>query len=106
MRFAKKMDGLKLFKRNEYLTTQQVQSFFSRMVAKCHYDQGELSAPDIMAAEEQRQMDVTRQAILQEVQLWDPIVCDNLDFCALYREKRLKQLSTAILCIVCNYFDV
>lgn len=28
MRFAKKMDGSKLFKRDEYLTTQQVQSFF------------------------------------------------------------------------------
>ena len=106
MRFAKKMDGSKLFKRDEYLTTQQVQSFFSRMAAKCRYDQGELSAPDIMAAEEQQQMDVTRQAILQEVQLRHPIVYDNLDICALYKEKRLKQLSIAMLRIVCNYFDI
>lgn len=106
MRFAKKMDGSKLFKRDEYLTTQQVQSFFSRMAAKCRYDQGDLSAPDIVAAEEQQQMDVTRQAILQEVQLRHPIVYDNLDICALYKEKRLKQLSIAMLRIVCNYFDV
>ena len=76
------------------------------MVAKCCYDQGELSVPDIMAAEEQQQMDVTRQAILQEVQLRQPIVYDNLDICALYKEKRLKQLSIDMLCILCNYFDM
>ena len=80
--------------------------FFFRMAAKCRYDKGELSAPDIMAAEEQQQMDVTRQAILQEVQLRHPIVYDNLDICALYKEKRLKQLSIAMLRIVCNYFDI
>ena len=106
MRFAKKINGSKLFKRDEYLTTQQVQSFFSRMAVKCRYDQGDLSVPDIMAAEEQQQMDVTRQAILQEVQLRHPIVYDNLDICALYKEKRLKQLSIAMLRIVCNYFDI
>ena len=74
MRFAKKMDGSKLFKRDEYLTTQQVQCFFSRTAAKCRCYQGELSAPDIMAAEEQQQMDDTREAILQEVQLQLPIL--------------------------------
>ena len=79
------------------------------MVAKCCYDQGELSVPDIMAAEEQQQTDVTRQAILQEVQLRQPIVYDkydNLDICALYKEKRLKHLSIDMLRILCNYFDM
>ena len=106
MRFAKKMDGSKLFKRDEYLTTQQVQSYFSRMAAKCRYDQDDLSVPDITAAEEQQQMDVARQAILQEVQLRHPIVYDNLDICSLYKEKQLKQLSIAMLRVVCNYFDI
>ena len=76
------------------------------MVAKCRYDQGELSVPDIMAVEEQQEMDVTQQAILQEIQLWQPIVYDNLDICALYKEKRLKQLSIDMLRILCNYFDM
>jgi len=101
MRFAKKMDGSKLFKRDEYLTSQQVQSYFSRMAAKCRYDQDDLSVPDITAAEEQQQMDVARQAILQEVQLRHPIVYDNLDICALYKGKRLKQLSIVMLFISC-----
>ena len=106
MRFAKKMDCSKLFNRDEYLTMQQVQSFLSRMAAKCRYDQGDLSVPDIMAAEEQQQMDITRQAILQEVQLRHPIVYDSLNISTLYKEKRLKQLTIAMLRIVCNYFDV
>ena len=59
-----------------------------------------------MAIEEQQQMDVTRQGILQEVQLRHPIVYDNLDIWALYKEKRLKQLSIAMLRIVRNYFDL
>ena len=59
-----------------------------------------------MAAEEQQQTDVTRQAILQEVQVRQPIVYDNLDICALYKEKRLKQLSIDMLRILCNYFDM
>ena len=93
MRFAKKMNGSKLLKRDEYLGKQQVQSFFSRMAAKSHHDQGDLSAPDVTVAEEQQQMDVTQQAILQEVQLQHPIAYDNLDICAMYQEKWLKQLS-------------
>ena len=92
--------------RTEYLTTQQVQSFFfSRMAAKCRYDQDDLSKPDITAAEEQQQMDVARQAIRQ-VQLRHPIVHDNLDICSLYKEKRLNQLNIAMLRVVCNYFDI
>ena len=83
-----------------------MQSFFSNMAAKSRYDQGELSAPDIMAAEEQQEMDVTRQTILQAVYLQHPIVYDKLDICALYKEKRLKQLSIAMLRIVCSYFDI
>lgn len=57
-------------------------------------------------SEEQQPIDVTRQAILQEVQLRHPIVYDNLDICALYKEKRLKQFSVAMLCIASNYFDI
>jgi len=51
-------------------------------------------------------MDVARQAILQEVPLQHPIVYDYLDICALYKGKRLKQLSIAMPSIVCNYFDI
>ncbi|KAL9969945.1 hypothetical protein ACROYT_G022231 [Oculina patagonica] len=61
---------------------------------------------DIRAAEEKQMMDDTRQAILEQVQLRHPIVYDNLDICAMYREKRLKQLSIAMLNTVCIYFDI
>lgn len=106
MRFAKKMDGSRLFKREEYLSPQQVQSFFSRMAARSRQDHGDLSEADITAAQDEQLFDDTRQAILQQVQLRHPIVYDNLDICALYRGKRLKQLSIAMLNTICDYFDM
>lgn len=107
MRFAKKIDGSKLFKRDEYLSPQQIQSFFSRLAAKSRRDQAsDVSEPDVIAAQEQQMMDATRQGILHQVQLRHPIVYDNLDICALYKGKRLRQLSIAMLSTVCNYFDI
>ena len=107
MRFAKRMDGSKLFKRDEYLSPQQVQSFFSRMAAKSRHDQaGDFSESDVIVAEEQQMMDATRQVILEQVQLRHPIVYGNFNICALYKEKRLKQLSIAMLSTICSYFDI
>lgn len=106
MRFARKMDGTKRFKSDEYLSAQQIQGFFSRMAAKLRHGQLDLLEEDIRAAEEEQMMDDTRQAILDQVQLRHPIVYDNLDICALYREKRLNKLSIAMLITVCNYFDI
>ena len=37
MRFAKKADGSRLFTSGEFLTTQQVQSFFSRLASKLRH---------------------------------------------------------------------
>lgn len=105
MRFAKKMDGSKLFKRNEYLSPQQIQSYFSRMAAKSR--QGDLSETDVLAAQDELMLDATRQDILDQVQLHHPIVYDNLDICAMHKGKRLKdQLSIAMLSTICEYFDI
>lgn len=106
MRFAKSIDGTKLFKSDEYLSAQQIQGFFSRMAAKLRHGQCDLLEADIIAAEEQQMLDVTRQTILEQVQLRHPVVYDNLDICALYKGKRLKQLSISMLSTVCNYFDI
>ncbi|XP_078349668.1 uncharacterized protein LOC144634549 [Oculina patagonica] len=106
MRFARKMDGTKRFKSDDYLSAQQIQGFFSRMAAKLRHGELDLLEEDIRAAEEEQMMDDTRQAILEQVQLRHPIVYDTLDICAMYREKRLKQLSIAMLNTVCIYFDI
>ena len=52
--------------RREFHHAASAVFFFSKMVAKFRYQQGDLSELDITAAEDQQQMDVTRQAILQE----------------------------------------
>ena len=76
------------------------------MAARSRQDHGDLSEADITAAQDEQLFDDTRQAILQQVQLRHPIVYDNLDICALYRGKRLKQLSIAMLNTICDYFDM
>ena len=91
MRFAKNMDGTKLFSRDEYLNHQQIQPFFSRMAARSR--QGDLPEQDITAVQDQQMLDATRQEILDQVQLCHPIVYDNLDIWAMHKGKRLKQLS-------------
>ena len=92
MRVAKTVGGSHLLNRDEYVSTQQIQSifFFFRPAAKSSQDQAtDLSEPDVTAAQEQQTMDVTRQGILHQVYLRCPIVYDHLDTCALYKGKRL-----------------
>ena len=95
MTFAKKMDGTKLFSRDEYLNHQQVQSFFPRMAARSR--QGDLSEQDITAVQDQQVLDATRQEILDQ---------DNLNNCAINTGKRPKQLSIAMMSRICEYFDL
>ena len=103
MRFAKKMDGSKLFHSEEYLSPQQVQSYFSRIAAKSR--QCDITELDIAASQDQQMLDATRQVVLDQVQLLHPIVFDNLDICAMYKGNRLKQLSISMLSTICDYFD-
>ena len=102
MRFAKNMDGSKLFQSDEYLSPQQVQSYFSRIAAKSR-DTSEL---DVAATQDQQMMDATRQVVLDQVQLLHPIVFDNLNICAMHRGNRFKQLSVSMLSTICDYFDI
>ena len=77
------------------------------MVARLR--QCDLSGQDIEAdieAEDHQMFDVTRQGILDQVQLHHPIVCDNLDICSMHEAKRLNQLSIALSSTICEYFDI
>ena len=103
MRFAKKADGSRLFSSDEFLTTQQVQSFFSRLASKLRHAV-EVSDSDIRAAQEEQEYHETRQAVLDEVQLQHPIAYDNLNLCELNKKGSMKTLSLAMLKSICNFF--
>ena len=102
MRFAKKSDGSRLFSSGEFLTTQQVQSFFSRLASKLRHAV-EVSDSDIRAAQEQQEYHETRQAVLDEVQLQHPIAYYNLDLYELNKKGCMKTLSLGILKSICDF---
>ena len=103
MRFAKKADGSRLFSSDEFLTTQQIQSFFSRLASKLRHAV-EVSDSDIRAAQEEQEYYETHQAVLDEVQLQHPIAYDNLNLCELNKKGSMKTLSLAMLKSICDFF--
>lgn len=105
MRFAKKADGSRLFSSNEFLSAQQIQSFFSRMASKLRQVAGIIDS-DIRAAQYEQEFCYTRQVVLDEVQLQHPIAYDNFNLCDMHKERSLKTLCIAMLKIVCEYFGV
>jgi len=105
MRLARKADGSRLFSGDEFLSTQQIQSFFSKMASKTCHAAG-LSDTDIRAAQLEQEFNDTSQDILDEVQLQHPVVYDNLNLCDMHKKGNRKTLSIAMLKTVCEYFGV
>ena len=106
MRYAKNAAGNRLFTRDEFLSAQQIQSYFSRQAGKLRHQHVEDDSSDREAAVDQQQYWDTRTEVLREVQLQHPITYDNLDLCALYHANRLNQLSVTVLKCICEYFNI
>lgn len=109
MRFTKDSEGNRLFKVDEFLTSKQIKSYFSRSAKKARkgprpnqVDDDE----DELAADDEDSYQKTRQRILEEVQLNHPIVYDTLNICFLYTSKKLSNLSVSVLRSVCEHFDL
>ncbi|KAL9963761.1 hypothetical protein ACROYT_G027299 [Oculina patagonica] len=105
MRFAKKANGSRLFSKDEFLTAQQIRSFFSRTAAKLR-NAVATTDEDIRAVEVEQEFCDARQVVLDDVQLRHPIVYDNLNLCDMHKKGRMKALSIAMLETVCEFFGV
>ena len=106
MRYAKDEDGSSRFTLDEFLTPQQVQSFFSRMAAKFKNRRKEILEEDITTAEDEAAYSSTRADILEKCQLSHPIVYDSFNLCALNASNGFKKLSVNMLRLICEYFDL
>ena len=93
------------FTRGEFLTAQQIQSYFSRQAGKLRHQHAE-DDNDQEAAVEQQQYWDTRTEVIQQVQLQHPVTYDSFDLCAMYHENKLNQFRVAMLKHICEYFDV
>ena len=106
MRHKKNESGNRLFAVDEFLTPQQVQSYFSRMAAKLKNRHDEdIAEEDITAAEEEDAYSLTRATVIDQCRLTHPIVFESFNLCILYASSGFKKLSIAVLRTMCEHFD-
>ncbi|KAK3721852.1 hypothetical protein QZH41_002280 [Actinostola sp. cb2023] len=94
MRHARNQSGERLFQITEFLTPQQVSSFFSRLSsrAKQQQNEGPLNEYDINAVIEETNFSEARENVLSTLHLQHPIVVDQYNICDLVRGNTLKSL--------------
>ena len=105
MRRALNSDGKCLFKPMEFLTEQQITSFFGRLAAKVR-QQLVATDEDICAAEEEVNFHIAREEILADINLEHPIVFDQYNICALVRDNSLTRFKLSLLQILCEKFNL
>ena len=104
MRRARAIDGERLFLVEEFLSPQQISSFFSRMAAKVR--QQPVTDQDVLAVEEQVNFCLARDSVLSSLQICHPIVVDQYDICALVKSKAVKKLKVALLQVLCESLEL
>lgn len=104
MRHAKNEDGGRRFSVDEFLTPQQIKSYFSRTAAKVR--QRGPGDTDESAIEDQAAYSSTRALVLQECQLIHPITYDSYNICDMCARNKLSKLSISMLRLICSHFDV
>ena len=105
MRHALGSDGRRLFKSSEFLTVQQITSYFSRLSTKIR-QQVVTTEEDICAAAEEANFHKAREAILLAMNLEHSIVFDQYNNCDLVRDNRLKNLKLGLLQMLCEKFNL
>jgi len=109
MRYARRDNGERRFNVEEFLTAQQIQSYFSRTAAKLKHavtaqsGHDSIDDNDSQTAQEQEAYSSARLAVLHQCELLHPIVCDTLNICSLYSSDKLTKLSVAPLGLLCSY---
>ena len=103
IRCARGKDGERLFGVSEFLTPQQVSSFFSRLAAKLRQQQVEVTPQDILAAEEQSNFTLARANVLSTLHVRHPIVVGHYDICSLVSNKtEFKKTKVRMLQYFCR----
>ena len=109
MRYARRDNGERRFNLEEFLTAQQIQSYFSRTDAKLKHAVTAQSRHDSIddndseAAQEKEAYSSAPLAVLHQCELLHPIVYDTPNICSLYSSNKLTKLSVAQLRLICRY---
>ena len=109
MRYAKDTEGNKLFALHEFLSPQQVSSYFSRVASSVRGHAGD-NIEDLQATESAVQSEESsrsiRSQVLDRVALTHPIVSHSYNLCELVRNHRLQDLNLRVMKMLCSALDV
>ena len=115
IRHAMDEGGLRIFKREEWLTAQQIKGFFSRLARarrKSKYNQ--VSGVDMNFEEDQNESDSEETelreeligSIRNELNVAHPIFYDTYNLCDLYRQQKLSIFKVVMLREICSHFEL
>ena len=105
MRRAKNENGERRFAVGEFLSPQQIKSYFSRSVAKIKQAES-VAEIDVPAIDEEMAYSSAHDKIIQECQLSHPILYDTYHFCQLYATNKLTRFIISFLQDICTYFQL
>lgn len=108
MRHAKEEDGSRIFTPAEFLSPQQIKSYFSRAAAKLRQSEScdDADECDVQAVEEEDVYSSVRTHIIQECQVVHPVMYDTYNLCEMCEQRKLTKLSVSMLRLICCYFDL
>ena len=113
MRKARTADGSLIFLSDEYLTSQQITSFFSRMAAKKSIQVPSASNiddddddDDLLSAMAERDFDQMRQEIVDEISIQHPITYESYNICEMAAASKLSKFSVAMLQDICQHYEL
>ena len=99
IRRARGSNGERLFKSSEFLTTQQITSYFTRLSATLRQHTHEV---DIAAIEDEINFSAAREHVMATITIQHPIIFDQYNICAMTEEDTLKHLKVALLQVICK----
>ena len=110
MRRAKGLNGERLFSVSEFLTTQQVASFFSRMAAKVKQQTAPcaqaVTEQDLVAMEEEFNLSNAKESVFEQLNVTHPIHYQQYNICSMVKKSTLKNLKLAILKLLSKSFNL
>ena len=97
--------GDRLFTSEEFLTTQQVSSFFSRLASRKRLPDVQ-DDDDAIAAENETDLQDLQEMVVHEVSLQHPIIYDRHNLCKLISKSKMKIFAVPMLKQMCIHFDI
>ena len=113
MMTARDVNGERLFTSSEFLTSQQVASYFSRLASKRTLKDQEREEEDSdveidqrEAAENEDDFSGLRSDVLEQLAISHPIYYDCYNLCELIKNAKISNFAIPVLQDICRHFDI